>query len=100
MSNTITIVQGDYGVEYRLNIVKGTPSLEDSFLFTIKDVNGVEKVRKTYTNITSYIPVVLNKQDTNKLLPITYYYCVDWYRNGVFQSNVVNGEKFVVKKKV
>lgn len=100
MSNAITITQYDYGVEYHLNIVKGSPSTEDSFLFTIKDINGVEKVRKTYTNITTHIPVVLTKEDSDKLLPITYYYSVDWYKDGVFQSNVVNGEKFIVKKKV
>lgn len=100
MNKTITIVEGDYGIEYRLNIIKGTPSIEDSFLFTIRDINGLEKVSKTYTNITTYIPVVLTEQESAVLSPKVYLYSVDWYRDGIFQSNVVNGEKFIVEKKV
>lgn len=98
-NNTITIVQEDYGVTINMNIINGTPSLEDSFLVTIKDGDDIV-ISKIYTNVTTYIPFSLTKEETDKLTPTLYHYSVDWYRDNVFLKNIVNGEKFIVQKKV
>lgn len=100
MDNIIKIVEGDYGVEYRLNIINGTPSPDDSFLFTIKDLKGKTLVSKGYTNVTTHIPLMLTKQESDLLDANTYLYSIDWYKNGVFQSSVINGDMFIVEKKV
>lgn len=100
MENKITMVKGDYGVIQNLNIINGTPSIEDTFLITIKDINRNTIISKTYTNITDHIPFSLTEEESDKLKPLTYYYTIDWYRNSSFLKNLVNGEEFIVKKKV
>lgn len=99
-NNIITIVKGDYGIVQNLNIINGTPSEEDSFLVTIKDINRVTMVSKKYSNVIDHIPFSLTEEESNKLKATTYYYTVDWYRDNVFLKNLVNGERFIVKKKV
>ena len=94
MDNKIKMVKGDYGVIQNLNIINGTPSEEDSFLVTIKDINRVTMVSKKYSNVTDHIPFSLTEEESNKLK------AVDWYRDNVFLKNLVNGERFIVKKKV
>lgn len=100
MDNTITIVNGDYGVTINMNIINGTPSIEDSFLITIKDTNNQTLIEKEYTGVTNTIPFSLTKEESELLQPILHYYSVDWYKDGVFWKNIVNGAKLLVKKKV
>lgn len=100
IKNAISMVQGDFGVEYRLNIVNGTPSSEDSFLLIIKNTDGTEIIRKNYANVSTYIPFILTEEESGLLEAKNYYYIVDWYRNGIFLRNIVNNGMFKVKKKV
>lgn len=98
--NEISMVEGDFGIEYRLNIINGTPSQEDTFLLIIKDYDGNEIIEKSYSNVTDYIPFSLDEEESSRLEAKNYYYLIDWYRDGAFLKNIVNKGTFRVKKKV
>ena len=98
----ITMTRGDFGINLPFTISGASIEKEDSIKLTIKEeINGEELITKVYTNIKdNTFDFVLTKEESEKLKSGTYFYSVDWFKNDVFLSNIVEAETFAVRDKV
>lgn len=93
--------EGDYGVALQYKMKGITFDVADSVKITIKtDLDGAELVTKTYSNIqNNTVPISFTAAESAKLKPGDWVYILDWYRDGTFMYNIVNGASFKVVDK-
>lgn len=101
-STDITMTEGDYGMEMSIAIEGVSISTSDTITITIKkERNGREILTKDFTiNEDNTIDLVWTEAESDELKVGTYLYALDWYRNGVFMCNIVNGAKLKVEDKI
>lgn len=101
-STDITMTEGDFGIEMSIAIEGVSISAADTITITIKkEKNGKEILTKDFTiNEDNTIDLVWTEAESDDLKVGTYYYRLDWYKNGVFMCNIVNNAKLKVEDKL
>lgn len=89
----IAFVEGDYGIVLPIEVSGIEISSDDSVKLTVlTEKNGTEKFNKDFTNIeNNVVPISLTSEESSSLSAGKYVYNLDWYKDGTFQCNIVNG---------
>ena len=98
---TLSMVEGDFGVELPITISGTTLAASDSVKLTIKkSIDGDTVLEKTFTNISNNtFNLVLTESET-ALFPVgSYVYVLDWYQAGTFMCNIIEQAPFKVVNK-
>ena len=98
---SIDMTAGDFGIELPIAISGVTLGANDSILFELKkEYNKRTVFTEEFTNIVNNtVNLVLTEEDSEDLPVGDYVYNLDWYQDGEFMCNIVNGEKFRVVAK-
>ena len=100
-ANQLEMVEGDYGIILPFTIKGVLLSQHDKMVFSFKRrLNGETILTKEYSNITNNtVNLSLTSQESKLFNPGNYVYTLDWYQQGVFQSNLIScGHLKVVDK--
>ena len=97
----ISMIEGDYGLELPITINGAEIASDETITMTISDVAHETKIEKTFTNIAdNVINFSLTQNESNQLKSTKKYtYSIDWYKNGEFLGNIINGYEFKVEEK-
>ncbi len=96
---SLSMAEGDWGVELPVTVSGATFAANDSLKIVIK--NGETTiVEKEYTNITQNTVKLELTEAESALLPIgVYVYRLDWYQDGAFMCNIIPVSTFKVVDK-
>lgn len=95
----LSMVEGDFGQTFVMNIVGGIVDTEDTINFCVKN-NDSTILSKDFTNVVdNKLKLILTKEESEKLKVGFYKYSIDWFRNDVFMNNIKNNEIFEVEDK-
>lgn len=99
--NTITMVEGDYGIKLPITISGATLASGDSVKLTIKrNQNGAAVLEKDYgTFAQNAFNFELTAQESALLKVGSYVYSLDWYQDGNFLCNIIPTALFRVVDK-
>ena len=91
LGNTLTMVEGDFGITLPITVNGATFEALDNLKITFKtSQNGETILTKDYTNITQNTINLELTEAESALFPVgAYVYSLDWYQNGVFLCNVI-----------
>ncbi len=100
-SDSIEMVEGDYGIGLDFNVSGATLSANDTLRFTFKTAkNGETILVKEYTPTDNKVSLVFT-DDESALFPVgKYAYALDWYQNGSFLGCMIHNGKLKVVDKV
>lgn len=100
--NAIQMAEDDFGVALKFNLRGFKVSPQDSikFIFKTNKNDDPPLLEKEYTNIVNNV-VYLKFTQADSLLfpPGSYLYSLDWYKDGVFQCNIIPSAPFKVVDK-
>lgn len=99
---SLTMVEGDYGLQVPITFTGGTITASDEMRFLLNDsIDGTNIITKTFNNIQdNKIYLELTEVESAKLSVGSYVYGIDWYQAGAFMDNVIPVSPFKVIKKV
>lgn len=87
--NTLTMCEGDWGVQLPVTISGVTFAANDSVRITIKNGETV-LIEKDYNNISENTVNLEFTEAESALLPVgKYSYSLDWYQDGAFMCNII-----------
>jgi hypothetical protein len=100
-NETIIMTEGDFGLDLPIEIIGTELASDETIKLTIRDNSNETKIEKEFSGIIdNTVSFSLTETESKKLRPnIKYFYRIDWYKNGQFLGNVVNGKEFIVKEK-
>lgn len=100
-NGNITMIEGEYGLELPITITGTDIAYDEQIKFVVKDSSGEIKIEKAYANIAdNVINFSLTQMESNLLVANKKYtYSIDWYKNGEFLGNIINGHDFNVEEK-
>lgn len=97
--NSLSMCEGDWGVELPVTISGVTFTASDSVRIVIKKGETV-LITKDFTNITQNTVRLELTEAESALLPVgAYAYSLDWYQNGAFMCNIIPTAVFKVVDK-
>ena len=99
-NTTISMAEGDWGVELPYSVEEVTFAEYDILRFTFKDQNnGTVVLVKEYTPVENTVNLVFSEAESALFSPGQYVYSVDWYQAGAFLCNIVASATFKVVDK-
>ncbi len=89
----ITLHRGDTG-EMTVTVSGYTYEANDRALFTVKDINGSEIIKRVYPMVNNSFTVEFVNGDTDYLSPQTYYWDVRYIINPTYDAsgNIDDGD--------
>ena len=98
---TITMTEGDYGLDLPIKIIGATFDSNDKVKMIIKTkANGDVLLEKDFENIEeNTINFSLTEEESLIFKPLSYVYILDWYRDNEFLCNIVGDGIFKVEDK-
>lgn len=98
---TLSMAEGDFGVELPVEIEGTELTANDSIKITIKTAkNGSTVIEKDFSAIVDNRFILeLTEEESAKLPAGTYAYSLDWYQDGIFMCNIVLASAFKVVDK-
>lgn len=100
-SDDVTMTEGDFGLTLPYSI-EGLPvSPLDDLRFTVKtEKNGEAVLEKIFhADDENTVDLVFTEAESALLVPGNYIYVLDWYSEGEFMGNLINGAKLKVEDK-
>lgn len=98
--NSLSMVEGDYGIQLPIVINGPVFSLSDKVRITFKTAkNGTEILTKDYTPQDNTINIELTEAESEAFPVGVYAYSLDWYQAGSFLCNIVPAATFKVVDK-
>lgn len=97
----IEMTEGDFGISLPIVISGVTLGANDSILFALKREHSTRAVlSKEFDSISANtVNLVLTEEESDALPVGVYVYNLDWYQDGEFMCNIINGAKFKVVAK-
>lgn len=103
----IVMIYGNYGIELPITMTITNENDEhiiiandEKIKFVIKKCNEI-KYEKDYTNVeNNTIYLNFTQEESELLLAGEYTYSIDWYKENIFKGTLVNGNDFIVEKRV
>ena len=97
----LKMCEGDWGIQLPVTVSGTTLSAQDELKFTFKSIiNGHVILEKTFSGISeNTVNLELTEAESALFTVGTYYYCLDWYQNGVFMCNIIPIAQFKVVDK-
>ena len=88
---SLSMAEGDYGIALPFTINGIVFSDGDSILFTFKDApNGETILTKEYSELVNNASELELTESESELFPVgTYFYSLDWYKDGIFMCNII-----------
>lgn len=101
LNNTIKMTESDFGVALPIELTGMEIAASDTVKLTVKnEVNGEPLLEYSYTNITDgKVNLVISESDSAKLPSGTYFYVLDWCKDGSFMYNIIECGLFKVVDK-
>ena len=98
--NTLSMAEGDYGIQLPITVSGTQFTLSDKIRITLKTAkNGTEILTKDYTPQDNTVNFELTEEES-ELFPVgVYAYSLDWYQDGAFMCNIVTAATFKVVDK-
>ena len=97
---SISMTEGDYGVELPFTISGVTLTAQDRLRFTFKDKrNGETVLSVELTPTNNAVSLEFSEADSAKFSVGEYVYSLDWYQDGSFLCNVIPSASFLVVDK-
>lgn len=97
---TISMAEGDYGIQLPGTIKGTTFTANDVIKFTFKTAkNGTTVLTKEYTPVNGAVNLELTEAESALFKPGSYVYSVDWYQAGNFMCNIIDVSSFKVVDK-
>lgn len=96
--DTLTMVEGDYGIALPVTVKGITLDGTDTLRFVFSSKNGVPVLTKDYTTNPAELSFT---RAESALFPVGgYAYRLDWFRDGAFMCNVIPKAQLKVVDKV
>lgn len=98
---SLSMAEGDWGVELPITMTGPTFAAEDSVKLTIKDaINGNTLLEKDFSNIqNNTINFELTREESEQLPVGSYVYSLDWFQTGHFLCNIIPASAYKVVEK-
>lgn len=96
----IIITEGDFGIGIPITIVGSNILPDHKLKMTIKSDENKDLIIKEYNNIkNNTFEFELTEEESKKLIVNSYFYVLDWYKDGEFLCNVIKDGCLVVEDK-
>lgn len=101
VSQTISMTEGDFGVQLPVTVSGTTLTPQDTLRFTFLDApNGSVILSKSFSAIANNtVNLELTEAESALFTPGKYVYRLDWFQGGVFMCNLIPDGIFKVVDK-